>query len=115
MLKAPERFSRYCALEISAEPRYVNDRMLRQLLAFLALITGFAAFYAPAHAAVGSSANVEVQRSAEPEQMTKAAGIACARRQRAQRLRGETVTPCALQPIVVYLPTVQFGPDRAHE
>ncbi len=113
-LNLAERFSRYCALEFSDEPRYVNEPM-RQLLAFLALITGFAAFYAPAQAAVGNAANVEVQRPAEGEQPTKMSGTACARRQRAQRSGGQPVTPCASQPVVIYLPTVQFGPDRALE
>ncbi|MDG6079786.1 hypothetical protein E3U23_11355 [Erythrobacter litoralis] len=89
--------------------------MLRQLLAFLALITGFAALYAPAQAAVASSANVEVQRTAEAEPGTQTVDAACLRRQKAQRLRGETPSPCASKPVVVYLPTVQLGPDRARE
>ena len=89
--------------------------MLRQLLAFLALVTGFAALYAPAQAAVASSASVEVQQSAETVKAAKSAETACARRQKAQRMRGETVTPCASQSIVVFLPTVHFGADRARE
>jgi len=89
--------------------------MLRQLFAFLALVTGFAALSAPAQAAVASSAGVEVQQAAETAKAAKSAETACARRQKAQRMRGETVTPCASQPIVVYLPTIHFGADRAHE
>ena len=37
-------------------------------------------------------------------------------KQRKQKLRGQKVTPCKKQePVVIYLPTVQFGADRAYE
>ena len=90
--------------------------MLRQLLTFLALLPGFAALDAPAQAAVASTASVTVQRSGESEQAPRAADATCAQRQAKQRRAGTAVLPCKGQrPIVIYLPSVHLGPDRARE
>lgn len=50
--------------------------MLRQLLAFLALVTGFAALDAPAQAAVANAASVSVERSGDAEQTARPGEIA---------------------------------------
>lgn len=90
--------------------------MLRQLLAFLALVTGFAALDAPAQAAVANAASVSVERSGDAEQTARPGEIACVPRQAKQRRAGEAVIPCRRQrPIVIYLPSVHLGPDRARE
>ena len=89
--------------------------MLRQLLAIFAFLTGFAALCGPAQAAVASSADVAVQRSSESESGTKTADTICAKRQAAQRRRGEKVAPCPTGPVVIFIPNVHLGPDRALE
>ena len=46
----------------------------------------------------------------------RSAESACVEKQRKQRLRGERITPCrAPETVTVYVPTIQLGPDRAHE
>lgn len=90
--------------------------MVRQLLAFLALLTGFAALNAPVQAAVASAASVTVERADDTQQTARRDDTACAQRQAKQRRAGQTVTPCKGQtPVVIYLPSVHLGPDRARE
>ncbi len=90
--------------------------MFRQLLALLALLTGLAAVGAPAHAAVGETFGVGVEQKADSDSESREAQSACAEKQRKQKLRSEKVTPCKQQaPVVVYVPTVMFGADRAFE
>lgn len=90
--------------------------MPRQLLAFLALLTGLAAVGMPAHAALGGEIGVGVEQSAAGDNDALEAKCPCEQKQRKQKLRGERVTPCRKQePVVIYLPTVQFGADRAYE
>jgi hypothetical protein len=90
--------------------------MRRQLLALLALLTGLAAVGAPAHAALGREIGIGVEQSASGDSDAREAKSLCEEKQRKQKLRGEKVTPCKKQePVVIYLPTVQFGADRAYE
>lgn len=103
-------------LSIRVHPRYLSDEMLRQLLALLALLTGLAAVGAPAHAAVGEIVGVGVEQKADSDSESREAQAACVEKQRKQKLRSERVTPCRTQaPVVVYIPTVMFGIDRAFE
>ncbi|MBY6217376.1 hypothetical protein [Qipengyuania aquimaris] len=90
--------------------------MRRQLLALLALLTGLAAVDVPAHAALGGEIGVGFEQSASGASDAREAKCPCEEKQRKQKLRGEKVTPCKKQePVVIYLPTVQFGADRAYE
>lgn len=103
-------------LPIHVHPRYLCGEMLRQLLAFLALLTGLAAVGTHAHAAVSDSVGVGVEQKADTDNDSREAPVSCAEKQRKQKLRSEKVTPCrTLAPVVVYVPTVMFGPDRAFE
>lgn len=90
--------------------------MLRRLLACLALLTGLAAVGAPAHATIVEVVGAQVEMSQRVEDDTRDEDTACAERQRQQRLRGVKVTRCrSSEPVTIYIPTVQFGPDRAFE
>ena len=90
--------------------------MMRQLLAFLALLSGLAAAGVPAHAALGEQMGVGVEQAAPGANDPREAKNPCEEKQRKQKLRGEKVTPCKKpEPVVITIPTVQFGPDRAYE
>lgn len=95
---------------------YLGRIMFRRLLACLALITGLAAAAAPAHASVAESVGAQLEMTQRVEDGTRAEESPCAERQRQQRQKGVKVTPCKpSEPVTVYIPTVQFGPDRAFE
>ena len=86
------------------------------MLAFLALLTGLAAIGAPAQAAVGQSFGFGVERTSSDDSDIRDPQAACVEKQRKQKERGEKITPCrTLAPVVIYVPTVMFGPDRAFE
>ena len=90
--------------------------MVRQLLALLALLTGFAALGAPVHASMNHAVNATVQQAEARDADNREAPETCADRQRRQKLRGEKVTPCrAQEPVTIYIPAVMFGADRAFE
>lgn len=90
--------------------------MLRRLLACLALLTGLVAVGAPAHAAVSAAVAAQIEQTQQADEAGRTVPVTCAERQRQQRLRGDKVTPCRpAEPITIYIPTVQFGPDRAFE
>ena len=96
---------------------YLTRAMLRRILACLALITGLAATGTPAQARMmldfgtsqiesGSSASQGPQR------------IDCAANAEKLNSQGKTVAKPGCpprKPIVIYIPTVQLGPDRARE
>lgn len=90
--------------------------MLRRLLACLALFTGLAALGAPASPAMADVVAGQIGASVMAEQSEGGQACACA---------SETA-PCTERPsrkplgsvrrtIRVYIPTVQFGADRAYE
>ena len=90
--------------------------MRRQLLALLALLTGLVAAGVPAQAALGGDIGFGVEQSAAGAGDAREVKCPCEEKQRKQKLRGEKVTPCKKQePVVIFLPTVQFGADRAYE
>lgn len=93
---------------------YLRRTMIARFLAFLALLTGLAALGAPAQAFEGS-VGVGVEQRADQDD-AKDAQSQCAERQRKQKSRTDKLTPCKpQQPVVIYIPTVMFGPDRAFE
>jgi hypothetical protein len=90
--------------------------MLRRLLACLALITGLAAVGTPAEARMMLDFGQQVENSPAVSQGSQPSS--CSTNLQRPNAQGKTATPsgCApRRPIVVYLPTVQLGPDRARE
>ncbi len=90
--------------------------LLSRLLACLALFTGLAAAGAPVEAVAVDMVGAQLEADADSDQDGEAGNCACREQQRKARARGKQVRPCAQQRrIRVYIPTVQFGPDRAIE
>lgn len=88
--------------------------MLRQLLALLALLSGLAAVGAPAQAAVG--VDIGLEQSAGGEVAAKPGKPICVDREPDQKLKGDKTANCRPAPtVVIVVPTVMFGPDRAYE
>ena len=90
--------------------------MLRQLLALLALLSGLAVVGTPAHAAIGSGVDFNMEQAAESEVASKPGKTNCVERDDEQKLKGEKAAPCRPAPtVIIVVPTVMFGPDRAFE
>lgn len=90
--------------------------MIRRLIACFAILTGLAAANAPAHAAIVGAVEAQLEQAQSTDEPSVTVDDPCILKQRKQRLRGEIVTPCRpAQRIVITVPTVQFGSDRAYE
>ena len=90
--------------------------MLRQVLAFFALLSGLAAIGVPVHAAVGNAAGAVLEQSDTREAEPRTKRAPCPAKEPRQRLRENRPDPCVKPaPVTVYVPTVMFGPDRAYE
>lgn len=95
---------------------YLNRHMLRRILAIFAIVTGLAAVGTPAQArmiAVMSQSVVEGAQ-APAQTATTACEIAAPR----AHLRGRTVPQSNCRPrkpVVIVIPTIQLGSDRARE
>ena len=95
---------------------YLQTLMLRRLLACFAILTGLVAANAPAHATMISALEAQLEDQRKADDPVRSAESACVEKQRKQRLRGERITPCRVpETVTVYVPTIQFGPDRAYE
>lgn len=94
---------------------YLGRTMLTRLLACFALLTGLAAVGAPAQAALGEAIGTAMEVTQKRDDTAKSETELCIERQRQQRRKGEKITPCKSETITIFLPTVQFGPDRALE
>lgn len=95
---------------------YTVSSMRRQLLTLLALITGLAAFGAPASAAVGELFGSQVQTGQTSR--TDDRREECRQRKERERspARREDTRDCPPpRPVRIILPTVMFGADRAYE
>jgi hypothetical protein len=96
---------------------YLSRHMLRRILALFALVTGLAAVGTPAEArmmAVMSQSVVEGAQAQAPVTTTTACEIAPPR----AHLRGRSATQTNCRPpkpVVIVIPTIQLGPDRARE
>lgn len=89
--------------------------VMRHLLALLALISGLAALGAPVQASSLSAAALEVT-GAEAAQSDKRKAAECRAERRASGSKDETGKECKrAKPVIIFIPTVQFGPDRAFE
>jgi hypothetical protein len=90
--------------------------MLTRLLACLALITGLAATGAPANAAYAQALSAEVSNGTVEAQTGKTPRCESIARKGKLPPKAATSPECKpRKPIVIYIPTVQFGPDRAFE
>lgn len=91
--------------------------MTRLILALLALLTGLAAQVAPAQARMGCVGEAEIgsvelargaaKATARQASASELPGPSAPRRERDPRIR--TIRPA------IFIPSVQFGPDRAFE
>ena len=90
--------------------------MFRRLLTCLALITGLAAAGAPANAAVMEALSGQVSASSAQCQQSKTTQCECVAEPATSPAKGDPVKACkARKPIVIYIPTIHFGADRAYE
>jgi len=90
--------------------------MLRRLLTCLALITGLAAAGAPANAAVMDALSQQVSATSAPCQPSKATQCECIAQPIPGPAKGDPVKSCgARKPVVIFIPTIYFGADRAYE
>jgi len=90
--------------------------MLTRLLACLALITGLAAAGTPANAAFAQALSAEVSDRAEEAQPGKTQRCEAAARKSKLPAKADPAPGCKVRKAVtIYIPTVQFGPDRAFE
>ena len=94
---------------------YLTAAMLRRLLACLALISGLAAVGAPAHARMNAVVAQQVEECAVG---VSGRQVACASGGSTAEEAARSVVPVKprpRRPVVIYIPTVQYGPDRAWE
>ncbi len=90
--------------------------MFRRLLTCLALITGLAAAGAPANAAVLDALSEQVSASSAPCQQSNQSQCECVVQPATSPSKGDPIKVCKVRkPVVVYIPTVYFGADRAYE
>lgn len=93
---------------------YLGRKMLARLLACLALVTGLAAVGVPASAAVSQAASQQVE--VDGQQQGKSVPCTPVSPRNASNPVDSSQPKCrARKPLVVYIPTVQFGSDRAFE
>ena len=90
--------------------------MLRRLLTCLAIITGLAAIGAPANAAVVEAISEQVGSASTVQQPGQSAQRKCVAIPDSNPAKGEPVQTCKIRkPVVIYIPTVQIGPDRLRQ
>ena len=95
---------------------YLGGTMLARLLACLALVTGLAAIGVPVQASVGSVASEQASPVAACQQVAKPDRCQCQADPRGKLDRNDAATACRTRkPVVIYIPTVQLGADRARE
>ncbi len=90
--------------------------MLRRILACFALITGLAAAGSPVEARVVAVMSQSVVEASQAQQQAPAG--ACEAAQQRASLRSKSTIPAPCRPrktIVIVIPTIQLGPDRALE
>lgn len=96
---------------------YLTATMLRRIFACFALITGLAATATtPAQARMMAVMTQAVVEGAQPQQPQQTAP--CAVQKQRNGLRGKVAARADCRPpkpVVIVIPTIQFGPDRALE
>ena len=95
---------------------YLGRTMLARLLACLALVTGLAVVGAPLQAKTLEAASEQVETASQSAQPGKSAACPSGEQRNLAAATEQTQIRCrARRPVVVYIPTVQFGADRAYE
>ena len=90
--------------------------ILRRLLACLALLTGLAAIGTPANAAVADALTAQVGVSKAAPGTPATERCECATQRGTAPGKREQAPQCKQRrPVVITIPTIQFGPDRALE
>lgn len=88
---------------------------MRHLFAFLALLSGLTAFGASAQANVASASAMAVSVSATT-QSDKRKQAECRVERKKSANQGAAEKGCKdTSTVIIFIPTVQFGPDRAYE
>ena len=95
---------------------YLTRAMLRRILACLALITGLAALGTPTQARMMLDVGQQVENSPAVSQGSQQAPCNVQPQRAAPQSKVATRAGCSpRKPVVIYIPTVQLGPDRARE
>jgi len=95
---------------------YLTRAMLRRILTCLALITGLASVGAPAQARMMLDFGQQVENGPTSSQGGQQAACRTASPKAIPQGKTSTLPACPpRKPVVIYIPTVQLGPDRAHE
>ncbi|MDZ4306968.1 hypothetical protein [Allopontixanthobacter sp.] len=90
--------------------------MFRRLLTCLALITGLAAVGAPANAAVFDTLSEQVSGTSADCQQGKVTQCDCVVHPATSPTKDDPIKVCKVRkPIVIFIPTIHFGADRAYE
>lgn len=95
---------------------YLRTIMLRRILACFALITGLAAVGSPAEARMMPVLAQAVVEGSQPQQSSQQS--VCEASQPRANLRGKVQVPANCRPrkpVVIVIPTIQLGSDRALE
>ncbi|WP_209347445.1 hypothetical protein [Pontixanthobacter sp. CEM42] len=88
---------------------------MRRLLALLALLSGLVAAGAPATAAQASDVCDRIT-SSESAEASKVQACKCREARRNASGKADTTKGCkSRKPVVIFIPTIQFGADRAYE
>lgn len=103
-------------VDLHAVRDYLAAIMLARILAAFAFVTGLASIGAPADARMLASISEQVDSASAAQQGS--AQAPCPASTPDARLKGK-IDPQAdckpRRPVIIYLPTVQYGPDRALE
>ncbi|MCT2558227.1 hypothetical protein N0B51_04470 [Tsuneonella sp. YG55] len=90
--------------------------MLRRILACFALITGLTAAGSPAEARIMAVMTQSVVEATQSQQQAPATACEAIQQRANLRSKGAGPAPCRpRKPVVIIIPTIQFGPDRALE
>ncbi len=95
---------------------YLSGTMWRRILACFALINGLTAVVSPSEARIVAVMTQSVVESSQAQQQAPAATCETLQQRANLRNKGAVPGPCRpRKPVVIVIPTIQFGPDRALE
>lgn len=95
---------------------YLSLTMLRRVLTCLAIVTGLAAVGAPVNATIIESLSEQVRTSKPAPHASETESCECrAERERVPGKRGETPECKPRKSVVIHIPAVLLGSDRALE
>ncbi len=95
---------------------YLSRIMLRRILAVFALVTGLTAVGSPAEARMIAVMSQSVVEGAQAQSPNPSAACEIAPPKANLRSRAAPQTNCRPRPpVIIVIPTIQLGPDRARE